>query len=101
MSISIQNINKTKIINVTDDSAITKYMFGPSRIHTHKIQYKPSDFTMFPFQAVIRYVQTTVSVVIYGDNSVKSRHKGLTRVKQVILLQQLMILWNHSHLTNN
>ena len=58
-------------------------------------------FSRLTFQAVIRDVQTKVSVCMFEEIFVTYRHTISTRVNTFILLHELMIFCNHTNLKIN
>ena len=56
-------------------------MFAPSILHTQNNWSKTIDSPTFPLQALIWYVEATVSVCMFQDKSVETRHKNLAIIK--------------------
>ena len=67
---------KRKIVHVTYEN-ITKYVFASPSLQTENNSSKPSDSKSFPLQSVIRYVLKNVSVCMFDEKIVESRHKFL------------------------
>ena len=79
-------------------SPVTESPLAPPSIHTKTIWHKTSDLKRFLPKTVITDVQTNAPVHISDNNSDKYRCTIPARVKKVLLLQQSMLLYNHTHL---